>query len=120
MEWRHRKSGRQNPKEVQMTTSTITKSRRDQETEVQHPFNDLCTTCINAENCKGASNRKSSMFFCEEFEVETLQGIRFNNEPHTPAPLPPVEPGICVNCALRFNCNVKKPESGIWHCEMYE
>ncbi|NOY21930.1 MAG: hypothetical protein GXO70_00255 [Acidobacteria bacterium] len=102
-----------------MAIPTISKQKKVRQTKVEHPFNDLCVTCIHGDTCQNARERKSPVFFCEEFEVQNLRGIRFHTTP-PPAPLPSVEPGICVNCARRFDCKVKRPEGGIWHCEMYE
>jgi len=27
--------------------------------------------------------------------------------------------GLCMNCDNRFECQLPRPEGGVWHCEEY-
>lgn len=102
-----------------MKASTKTKVSRAQKQKTEHPFNDLCTTCLYAEDCKAAKNRKSAIYYCEEFETPSLTGIQFGPGRTPTVDRPPIEPGICVNCENHATCTIEKPESGIWHCDEY-
>jgi len=83
----------------------------------------LCTTCNHARNCSYIRNSSQPVVFCEEFECFTPPVV----EETVDAPAPTVEDmrtwdeykGLCVNCDMRETCAIRKPETGIWHCEEY-
>ena len=99
--------------------NTATQKKSEQQQAVNHPFNDLCINCMHREACSICKARTSAIHFCEEYEAATLQGIQWDNSQPVASPMPPVESGICVNCAHRSTCKVERPEGGIWHCEEY-
>ena len=99
--------------------NTTTKNKSAQKEVAAIRFNDLCTNCMQRDNCSICNARKSAIQYCEEYEAATLQGIQWDNRPPVASPKPPVEAGICVNCEKRATCSVERPDGGIWHCEEY-
>jgi hypothetical protein len=83
----------------------------------------LCSTCNHAHNCSYIRNSSQPVLFCEEFDNFVPPVI----EAAVEAPAPTLEDmnswdeykGLCVNCDLRETCTIRKPETGIWHCEEY-
>ncbi len=100
--------------------STVTRSKTNRSEIAATRFNDLCTNCRNREQCRICEARSQAIYFCEEYEAATLQGINWDNQKPVAMPMPPVEAGICVNCERRHTCSIEKPEGGIWHCEEYK
>jgi hypothetical protein len=84
----------------------------------------LCQTCNHAADCGYVRSTGQPVIFCEEFSSETT---RFVEEVRVEAPAPTVEDmklwdeykGLCVNCDQRETCAIRRPETGIWHCEEY-
>lgn len=84
----------------------------------------LCTTCNHARNCAYIRNTELPVLFCEEFDCYTPPAIE---EEQIEAPGPTAADmrlwdeykGLCVNCDQRETCAIRKPETGIWHCEEY-
>jgi len=83
----------------------------------------LCSTCNHARNCSYIRNSSQPVIFCEEFDSFTPPIVEVAVE----QPAPTIEDmktwdeykGLCVNCDLRETCAIRKPETGIWHCEEY-
>lgn len=83
----------------------------------------LCTTCNHAGACSYIRNSSQPVLFCEEFDNFTPPMVEVTVE----QPAPTVEDmktwdeykGLCVNCDMRETCAIRKPETGIWHCEEY-
>jgi len=88
----------------------------------QTEHRDLCSTCNHAPTCGNRGTPDRPIFFCELFEafgpVEAAPALA------RPAASPKQETpdrlmGLCSNCDNRQSCTIKKPGSGIWHCEEY-
>ncbi|MBN2465199.1 hypothetical protein JXD38_06215 [candidate division WOR-3 bacterium] len=84
----------------------------------------LCATCNHAGTCSYIRNSSQPVLFCEEFDSFLPPVV----EEAVDAPAPTLEDmknwdeykGLCVNCELRETCAIRKPETGIWHCEEYK
>ncbi len=84
----------------------------------------LCQTCNHARGCAYIRNTSQPVLFCEEFDNFTPPIVEVSAE----ASAPTVEDmntwdeykGLCVNCDMRETCAIRKPETGIWHCEEYK
>lgn len=84
----------------------------------------LCQTCNHARGCAYVRNPSQPVLFCEEFDNFTPPMVEVDAE----APAPTAEDmnnwdeykGLCVNCDMRETCAIRKPETGIWHCEEYK
>jgi hypothetical protein len=94
-------------------------------------YNDICTTCNNAEICLAQGNKIRPVWFCEQFDD-------FDDTVTNSIPLLEKQPkyinygsakkemdsrqfkGLCINCELRDTCANCNTESGIWHCEEYQ
>ncbi len=85
----------------------------------------LCRTCGHAPDCGYIRNPEQPVVFCEEFDSSTLPMVE-DTQPDAPAPtaadmrLWDEYKGLCVNCDMRETCAIRKPETGIWHCEEYK
>ena len=96
--------------------------RRSTETRV---LLGLCRTCAHASGCGYLRNPEQPVVFCEEFDSTTLPMVA-DAQPEAAAPtaedmrLWDVYKGLCVNCDMRESCAIRKPETGIWHCEEYK
>ena len=85
----------------------------------------LCQTCAHASACGYIRSPEQPVVFCEEFDSTTLPTVE---EVQPLAAAPTAEDmrlwdeykGLCVNCDMRETCAIRKPETGIWHCEEYK
>jgi len=85
----------------------------------------LCQTCDHASACGYIRNPEQPVVFCEEFDSTTLPMVA---DAPSEAPAPTAADmrlwdeykGLCVNCDMRETCAIRKPETGIWHCEEYK
>jgi hypothetical protein len=83
----------------------------------------LCSTCNHARSCSYVRNPGQPVIFCEEFDSFMPPVV----EAAVESPAPTIEDlktwdeykGLCVNCDQRENCAIRRPETGIWHCEEY-
>lgn len=93
-------------------------------------FNDICTTCNNAEICLAQGNKIRPVWFCEQFDDFVPMDKSKNLEAKRPIPKSDIKSsksaknsrefkGLCVNCECRFDCKLCKPNGGVWHCEEY-
>ncbi|HWR83840.1 MAG TPA: hypothetical protein VN285_11110 [Candidatus Deferrimicrobium sp.] len=92
---------------------------------MEYLFAGLCMTCNNAGECVYRRHRGGDALCCETFDNYT------SRNGHGAGPVLSVvimEPavaevpgmkGLCVNCSLRDECQLPRPESGVWHCEEY-
>ena len=94
---------------------------------------DLCSTCVNKQNCIFKIYSGKPVWYCNEFDVtENSIPSRKENNGKEKRNIPDQrilssqeedEPeglkGLCVNCDERRVCLRPKPEGGIWHCEEY-
>jgi len=84
----------------------------------------LCVTCNHGAGCSYLRNSTQPVVFCEEFDCATAPVVE---EARIEAPAPTDADmklwdeykGLCANCDVRETCAIRKPESGIWHCEEY-
>ncbi len=85
----------------------------------------LCQTCDHASTCGYIRNAEQPVMFCEEFDSSALPMVA-DAQLEAPAPtaadmrLWDEYKGLCVNCDMRETCAIRKPETGIWHCEEYK
>jgi hypothetical protein len=85
----------------------------------------LCRTCGHAPDCGYIRNSEQPVVFCEEFDSSTLP-MAEDTQPEASAPtaadmrLWDEYKGLCMNCDTRETCAIRKPETGIWHCEEYK
>jgi hypothetical protein len=85
----------------------------------------LCRTCARASDCGYIRSPQEPVVFCEEFDSSMLPMVE---EAQSEAPAPTAADmqmwdeykGLCVNCDMRETCAIRKPETGIWHCEEYK
>lgn len=84
----------------------------------------LCCTCLYEEGCLQGGSLDRPVVHCELFDC----GRRARSGPRAsvsgPALLSAAETttralGLCVNCDLRHDCALHRPEGGVWHCEEY-
>ena len=88
-------------------------------------FEGLCQTCNHAADCGYIRNVEQPVVFCEEFDSFNPPTVE---ERPSEAPAPTTADmrlwdeykGLCVNCDMRETCAIRKPETGIWHCEEYK
>jgi hypothetical protein len=95
-----------------------------------HSFDDICTTCNNAEVCLLQKNKIRPVWFCEQFD-DYMPIVENKNvavkSPITKSDMRSTQStkdsrefkGLCVNCECRFDCKLCKPNGGVWHCEEY-
>lgn len=83
----------------------------------------LCANCANDVDCRLPRNAAGPVFYCEQYEVESVQtrplivpAADVRSEAQQPSPLL----GLCVNCEVRAECKFPKPEGGVWCCEEYQ
>ena len=85
----------------------------------------LCQTCDHAPTCGYIRETEQPVVFCEEFDSSALPMVA-DAQPEAAAPtaadmrLWDEYKGLCVNCDMRETCAIRKPETGIWHCEEYK
>ncbi len=89
----------------------------------------LCCTCAHEADCITVRDVLTPIIHCELFECgqsECGPKDTLRVEPRTPAPEdtptrqePEGLMGLCVNCDKRFDCAIRCPEGGVWHCEEY-
>lgn len=85
---------------------------------------ELCVTCSKADNCAERERRGGNVTVCESYS-EYVPGIG-GDETTSVVVLPETEAtssdlkGLCVNCVHRDDCELPRPETGVWHCENYE
>jgi len=91
----------------------------------KHVPQGLCRTCGHAPDCGYVRNSEQPVVFCEEFDSSTLPMVE-DAQPDALAPtaadmrLWDEYKGLCMNCDTRETCAIRKPETGIWHCEEYK
>ena len=84
----------------------------------------LCMTCNNAPHCYYRKRRGGDALFCEMFDDSGSYRHHYtsyddtNDESSNSAPAASAR-GLCTNCLYRQTCHLPKPESGVWHCELY-
>jgi hypothetical protein len=117
---------------MSVTTTTVRRTtrkpvlakpvRRQPEKQV---LQGLCQTCDHASNCGYVRSSEQPVVFCEEFDSSALPMVA-DAQLEAPAPtaadmrLWDEYKGLCVNCDMRETCAIRKPETGIWHCEEYK
>lgn len=90
-----------------------------------HAYQDLCTTCNEAELCLGRTTLIRPIQYCENFdcyvpvEVATAGAVA-----PTRRTTPVAEPeskarGICSNCEERGRCAPSIRGDTVWFCEEY-
>lgn len=86
----------------------------------------LCATCNNAGSCVHRKRRGFDAIYCETFDDYVSLNGKGNQEAPSvlvmakaAAPLTDAK-GLCLNCVHRDDCQMAKPETGVWHCEEYE
>jgi hypothetical protein len=120
--------------EVNMSVTTTTARRTIRKPVLSKPVKrqpekqvppGLCQTCDHASTCGYIRNAEQPVMFCEEFDSSTLPMVA-DAQLEAPAPtaadmrLWDEYKGLCVNCDMRETCAIRKPETGIWHCEEYK
>jgi hypothetical protein len=97
------------------------KNAQQVEEKKKEEFLGLCMTCIHADGCAFRRDVSQAVLECDEFDVGQTSAISFD--------MPSVSEsrddgsvkfkGLCVNCDVRHECKLPRPEEGVWHCEEY-
>lgn len=88
---------------------------------------DLCSTCMNVNDCAFLIGSSRPVLNCEEFETEAFVPARTASKNLLPIVELSVSEngdsvryaGLCIDCEDRNDCMFPKPEGGVWHCEEY-
>lgn len=93
------------------------------EEAIQEQFMGLCMTCIHAQGCAFRRDVAQAVLECDEFDIGQTAPAKFDITLGAPAAIKDDElskfKGLCVNCDVRQDCKLSKPEEGVWHCEEY-
>lgn len=89
------------------------------------PFVDICSTCNHVQDCVNLQKNDRPVWFCEQFDNH----VPIEEQPFDVADFQPCQSpvedehrqfqGLCINCENRHNCNLAKPNGGVWHCQEY-
>jgi len=86
----------------------------------------LCKTCKNAAFCVYRSQRGFDALYCEMFENKPDTDRHYGTDPiitevsrYSKKMEQRLCKGLCTNCDNFENCQLPKPEEGVWHCEEY-
>jgi hypothetical protein len=87
----------------------------------------LCSSCNNASQCVYRKKRGFDAIYCETFDNLNGDGGRHRSsivmdvvEESSEDSAKITYLGLCANCENRDNCQLPKPDAGVWHCEEYE
>jgi hypothetical protein len=85
-------------------------------------FIGLCQSCKFIDNCKLKSKHNTTVFQCEEFEINKPMNVKetIKETSCKISPKKEIYTGLCKNCLKRKTCSYRNPVSVIWHCEEYE
>ena len=92
------------------------------------PTLDLCSTCVDEENCHLRQMPTEPVHQCNEYDDGT-QIAASGTGLLTAVPSPSRTPeraaaspalGLCINCDFRETCVLPRPVGGVWHCEEYQ
>jgi hypothetical protein len=80
----------------------------------------ICQTCNHQPRCLFARAARRPIMFCDEFDnTDATQSAPAASQPrpsgHTTGQGP--EPGLCVNCDTRLDCNHREPGTTVHECE---
>ena len=81
----------------------------------------LCCTCVHEEHCLEGRTPEWPVVHCEQFDCGRAPD-RAGTRAVVAALSPVADPrfrGLCVNCDLRSECALPRPDGGVWHCEEY-
>ncbi len=85
------------------------------------PVKGLCVTCNHIEDCLPRVEGKA-IWFCEEFDDSSIQSNlkpAMQNGATTQQVKQEKRLGLCMNCENAENCQLPRPEGGVWYCEEY-
>jgi hypothetical protein len=111
-------------KVAKKTTTVTTKTIRVRHTATEEPqqFLGLCMTCVHADGCAFRRDVSQAVLECDEFdmgpgpksviEVPSVSAVKVGGQDTA-------FKGLCVNCDVRNECKLPRPEEGVWHCEEY-
>ena len=81
---------------------------------------DLCVTCRNAEVCVYCTPDRDPVRSCTGYVALGVGAAAITTRSATGRPPGRGHvAGLCVNCALRDECTLDRPASGVWHCADY-
>ena len=93
-------------------------------------YSGICSTCKNAPTCAYLEGTRDPVLQCEEFEPyetpekkvrrDTCPSRRVASAADAEGGESATLMGLCKSCEHRKDCQYRKPEGGVRHCEEFE
>ena len=112
-------------KRAKAKTQKTTRVKREAmvEESKREQFLGLGMTCIHANGCAFRRDVAPAVLECHEFDIGQTAPAKIEAparaETSTKGIQESMFKGLCVNCDVRHECKLTKPEEGVWHCEEY-
>jgi hypothetical protein len=99
----------------------LTAAKKTELREKPAEYYGLCMTCTHSQSCGFNRDVSQIVLGCDEFGIMTGSEAAISGDQGTGIELSSTEKfkGLCINCDIRLDCRLPKPEEGVWHCEDY-
>ena len=84
-------------------------------------YNSICSSCRHESGCSFIKHSENAIITCEEFDIEKTKEKAPESSLISLLVINSTQDfsGLCVNCDLRFTCNLQSSNSVKWHCEEF-